>query len=122
MAAVYPAGPDPMMQTFTRWAKAPSTTRVTLIAGMDLALLENVPLFSGLTPLQLRKVAELGETQQFEPGVFLFREGSTGEVMYIVMQGKVRISKTVPGIGEEALAILEPGQYFGEMALIDDSP
>ena len=37
-------------------------------------------------------------------------------------QGKVRISKMVPGVGEEALAILEPGSYFGEMALIDDTP
>jgi len=34
----------------------------------------------------------------------------------------VRISKMVPGVGEEALAILEPGSYFGEMALIDDTP
>ena len=42
--------------------------------------------------------------------------------MFILTNGKVRISKSVPGIGEEALAILEPGQYFGEMAVIEDSP
>src|SRR5207237_727426 len=35
---------------------------------------------------------------------------------------KVRISKMVQGVGEEALAVLEPGSYFGEMALIDDTP
>jgi len=42
--------------------------------------------------------------------------------MYLIASGKVRISKMVPGVGEEALAILEPGSYFGEMALIDDTP
>jgi CRP-like cAMP-binding protein len=42
--------------------------------------------------------------------------------MYVIVEGRVRISKNVPGIGEEALAILEKGQYFGEMAIIDDSP
>ncbi len=42
--------------------------------------------------------------------------------MFIIAEGKVRISKMVPGIGEEALAILERGQYFGEMSLIEDGP
>ena len=42
--------------------------------------------------------------------------------MFIIAEGKVRISKMVPGIGEEALAILEKGQYFGEMSLIEDGP
>ena len=89
---------------------------------MDPALLEKVPLFQGLSPPQLRQVAALADAEQFEGGTFIFREGDTGEVMYGVIQGKVRISKQVPGIGEEALAILEPGQYFGEMALIEESP
>ena len=43
-------------------------------------------------------------------------------LLALIASGKVRISKMVPGVGEEALAILEPGSYFGEMALIDDTP
>jgi CRP-like cAMP-binding protein len=42
--------------------------------------------------------------------------------MYVVLDGRVRISKMIPGAGEEALAILERGDYFGEMALIDRQP
>jgi CRP-like cAMP-binding protein len=42
--------------------------------------------------------------------------------MYIVLEGQVRISKQIPGVGEEALAFLERGDYFGEMALIDQAP
>jgi len=38
------------------------------------------------------------------------------------MKGEVRISKFIPNIGEEALAVLKPGDYFGEMSLIDNFP
>ena len=42
--------------------------------------------------------------------------------MYVVLEGRVLISKFIPGAGEEALAFLERGDYFGEMALIDRAP
>jgi CRP-like cAMP-binding protein len=42
--------------------------------------------------------------------------------LYIVVDGSVRISRMTPGIGEECLSILERGEVFGEMALIDDHP
>ena len=38
---------------------------------------------------------------------------------HLVAEGEVRVSKMIPGVGEEALTILDPGSYFGEMALID---
>ena len=40
----------------------------------------------------------------------------------LIVEGAVRISRIVPGMGEEALAVLRPGDYFGEMSLIDDAP
>ncbi|MFY1824368.1 Crp/Fnr family transcriptional regulator [Myxococcus fulvus] len=89
---------------------------------MDAELLKKVALFEGLTQGQLAKVAQLGQTRDYPAGAFLFREGESGQEMFVISRGKVRISKSVPGIGEEALAILEPGQYFGEMAVIEDSP
>lgn len=89
---------------------------------MDAAFLKNVSLFQGLTTTQLAKVAGLAQSQKHPIGTFIFKEGETGAAMYIVVEGKVRISKNVPGIGEEALAILEKGAYFGEMAVIEDSP
>lgn len=88
---------------------------------MDIALLKKVKLFEGLNSAQLAKLAALGEARAVAAGESLFKEGDTGAEMFIIESGRVRISKNVPGIGEEALAILEPGQYFGEMALIDDS-
>ena len=89
---------------------------------MDPNLLEKVALFEGLNHAQLRKVAALASTQRFSVGSFVFHEGDTADSMFILVEGKVRISRQVPGMGEEALAILEKGSYFGEMALIEDSP
>jgi CRP-like cAMP-binding protein len=45
-----------------------------------------------------------------------------GDKLYLVQQGKVRISRNIPGIGEEALAVLGPGETFGEMCLFDYAP
>jgi len=89
---------------------------------MDDAVLRRCPLFESLRPEQLEKVAALAQVKEVDGGAFLFRENDPGDAMYVLLDGKVRISKMVEGIGEEALAILEPGAFFGEMALIDDAP
>jgi CRP-like cAMP-binding protein len=75
-----------------------------------------------LSPLEINLLASLSKERRLRPGENLFREGDPGDAMYVVLDGKVRISKQIPGIGEEALGILERGDYFGEMALIDRQP
>ena len=55
-------------------------------------------------------------------GEAIFAEGDKGDRFYLILDGAVRISRMVPGMGEEALAVLKNGAYFGEMALIDDFP
>ena len=51
----------------------------------------------------------------------LFHEGDQGEDMYIIQSGKVKISKRIRGI-EKTLATLEKGEFFGEMAILNDKP
>ena len=89
---------------------------------MDIAHLKKVPLFANLTADHLEQLAEIGVERPTQAGESIFKEGEVGHEFYVILGGKVRISKIVPGVGEEALAILEPGNYFGEMALIDDTP
>ena len=52
----------------------------------------------------------------------MFHEGEIGDKLYLILDGKVRISRNLPGMGEEALAVLGAGEAFGEMSLIDDTP
>src|SRR5205823_13132205 len=89
---------------------------------LDPAQLKKIPLFANLTADHLDKVANIATQKQVRANEKIFQEGEVGTEMYLIGAGKVRISKMVPGVGEEALAILESGSYFGEMALIDDTP
>ncbi len=85
-------------------------------------ILKNVSLFEDLSNEELDRIASLAKTQEHKKNEKLFSEGETGNALYMISTGKIRIAKTIPGIGEEALAILEPGAFFGEMALLDDTP
>ena len=89
---------------------------------MHPTVLRSCALFESLSAEQLGKVAEIATHREISEGQLVFREGSTGDEMYVVVSGKVRISKEIPGAGEEALTLLGPGSYFGEMAAIDDAP
>ena len=83
------------------------------------ALLRNVPLFKDLDDRELAEVAELCREEKFVSGTYVFREGEAGNRLYLITEGEVRISRDVPGSGEEALAVLKAGAVFGEMAVFD---
>ena len=89
---------------------------------MDITILKKVPLFDTLTDDELSEVLRLAKEEEHKSGNKIFSEGDSGDRLYIINAGAVRISKNIPGIGEEALCVLAPGDYFGEMALIDNAP
>lgn len=59
--------------------------------------------------------------RSFPAGQVLFREGEPGAEMYVIQSGRVRISKVFPS-GERTLAVVGPGEFFGEMAILNDKP
>src|SRR5204863_134188 len=63
----------------------------------------------------------VGREQEVAAGQHVFKEGGPGNRLFIISEGDVRISRTIPGTGEEALAVLKPGASFGEMAIFDRS-
>ena len=85
------------------------------------ALLHAAPLFKDLSDSELAEVADVCREEKFVSGEYIFREGESGNRLYLVTDGEVRISRVVPGSGEEALAVLKPGALFGEMAVFDRS-
>lgn len=86
-----------------------------------IALLRNVAIFRDLDEAELGEVAEVSREEEFASGAYIFREGEHGNRLYLIVDGEVRISRDVPGSGEEALAILKPGALFGEMAVFTRS-
>lgn len=81
-----------------------------------------IQLFSGLRTEALQLVAQVTVEEAHPHGTVIFRHGDVGEKLYVIVSGRVRICREVSGMGEEALAVLGPGDVFGEMALLDDSP
>jgi CRP-like cAMP-binding protein len=86
-----------------------------------LEQLARVELFSGLKPAALELISKVAAEETHALGTKIFQHGDAGDKLYLILEGKVRISREVPGMGEEALAVLGPGQMFGEMALLDES-
>lgn len=87
-----------------------------------LELLKKVDLFAGLKPEAITLIAKVATEETHALGTKIFQHGDAGDKLYLILEGQVRISRDVPGMGEEALAVLGPGQVFGEMALLDESP
>jgi CRP/FNR family cyclic AMP-dependent transcriptional regulator len=84
-------------------------------------LLKGVAIFHDLDDDELAQLADGCREEKFVSGEYVFREGETGNRLYLIVEGEVRISRNVPGSGEEALAILKPGAIFGEMSVFDRS-
>lgn len=94
--------------------------RVVEVKGKSVPeILAQVDLFRGLPGGHLKRFTDIGREEKHGSGQTIFEEGSEGDRFYLVIEGAVRISRMVPGLGEEALAVLRPGAYFGEMSLID---
>ncbi|MBI4677405.1 MAG: cyclic nucleotide-binding domain-containing protein [Elusimicrobia bacterium] len=83
-------------------------------------LIKSVRLLDGIPEKHLTALAEFLKSVSLDDGAALFEEGSKGDCLYFISSGQVRISKRVSGETFKDLAILGPGDCFGEMALIDD--
>lgn len=84
--------------------------------------LRTVPLFRELDDDELAQVLMVGLAKRYREGVAILTEGEVGGQLQIIRDGQVRISKLVPGVGEEALTILGPGEFFGEIEFFDGAP
>lgn len=83
--------------------------------------LAKVSFFDGLTREALALIAQVTAEETHALGTRIFQYGDVGDKLFVILEGKVRISREVSGMGEEALAVLGQGQVFGEMALLDES-
>jgi serine/threonine protein phosphatase PrpC len=80
-------------------------------------VLANMPLFSRLSERELLRVMQAVQVREFKDGDVIIREGDKGDELFIVLEGKVRVSR-----GEQTLTHLGPGEHVGEMALIRSVP
>jgi CRP-like cAMP-binding protein len=86
-----------------------------------LELLERVPLFAGLNRRELGRLSIRFYEKAYAADETIFVEGEPGKALFVVLDGRVTIWRAGHA-GPEMLASLDPGGYFGELALIDDEP
>jgi len=79
--------------------------------------LEHVPLFAGISFESMARLAAATGEQDFSAGQFIVRQGQIGTGLYIVVEGAVKVLR-----GSEELADLGPGDFFGELSVIDQQP
>jgi cAMP-dependent protein kinase regulator len=84
------------------------------------SFLAEVPLLSDLAPYERSKIADALETQKFPANTTIIREGDPGEAFYLLESGTAAVYKRETG--DKALMTYKKGDYFGELALLDDKP
>ena len=85
-------------------------------------LIERNGLFRGLPQKTIDRVAGLATRRSYDAGAIIFMRGDAGDSLCGVVTGRVRISASRAGGKEVFLNIMEPGDAFGEIALLDGSP
>lgn len=85
-------------------------------------ILKEVPAFSHLEPKEISLLASIVHRREYKRGEYIFYQGDPGLGMYIIQEGEVLIQYTDPDGNKKDLAILKDGDFFGEIALIDESP
>ena len=85
-------------------------------------LLRNIPLFSNLTDQELAQISAEASLKQFPKNKVIISEGEKSDSLYAIVAGKVKVLISDEDGKEIILAILGPGEFFGEMSLIDSQP
>ena len=87
------------------------------MADRRLEMLARVPLFAGSSRRQLRGILEWTKEYRYKPGAIIVREGARGQELFVLLDGKASVSRK-----GKRITRLVPGDFFGEMAVIDGGP
>ncbi len=103
-----------LWETLKRWKKSsPELDRLTF--------LKTVPFFNELSNWQLHKVSGVVFDRTYEAGELIFEQGQPGAALFLITEGQVSV-EIYKDHFTATLAVLEQGAFFGEMALLDESP
>jgi HEAT repeat protein len=99
----------------------PDTSR-TLGDLETMLLLRGVPLFEGLEPEDLQRIALTAVEHVYPPGEALVREGDLGDELVVIVEGSVRVVRAEPDGTERLIRRYEAGDHVGELAVLRDAP
>ena len=89
---------------------------------LSVSVLRNVPLFSGLDQAEFKRLAKIATRRRATNGEYVVRAGDQAESLIILLTGRAKVTNADVDGREVILAWLGPGEFFGEMGLIDGIP
>ena len=81
--------------------------------------LKNVELFTAMSPKNLARVAKLCSSRSYQAGDYIVRQGNAGVGLFLITEGKVKVVKSTKDEGDIEVATHGPGEFFGEMSVLD---
>lgn len=84
--------------------------------------IKKIPIFMDLSPQEAESIGQLTIVRKYRKNMIIFMEGEPGEALYFLLSGKVKISKLTADGREQILHILQAGDIFAEVVLIDRGP
>jgi HEAT repeat protein len=121
-------GQDAWLRSCTAYAigkdkEEPSMEDLKTLSGMErVLLLRCVPLLEDLSPEELQRVAAISTDQDFEDGEKICEQGETGDLMFVIVSGEVRVVVKQAGQPEKEIARRGEGDVVGEMSIISGEP
>lgn len=118
---------DPLVKAAARdaWSRLGGSVNMKTLKTLStldrVLLLREVPMFTGLSPEDLERIAEIAEEQLFLDQALLCREGEYGHALFIIASGIVDVIKKA-GNSEKVLASRSTGEFVGEMAILESAP
>ena len=91
-------------------------------SAVSTTVLKSLPVFAGFSQDQLRALGAMVMRRGAPRGSAVMREGDPADCLYVVVAGRLKVLMGEPDGKETILSILGPGEFFGEMGLIDDNP
>jgi hypothetical protein len=86
-----------------------------------ILLLREIPIFAGLSPEDLQLVANIAREEWYPQNTDIFHQGEEGNMLFVIVEGRLDVVRTVNGT-EQVLAERGPGEFVGEMAVIESAP
>jgi len=103
-----------LWETLERWKRSsPELDRIQF--------LKTVPFFDQLSNRQLKSVSDITFERTYDTDELIFEEGQPGAALFLILDGKVAV-EVFRETSTTRLAVLEKGAFFGEMALLDETP
>jgi len=89
---------------------------------MEAALFRKFALFAELDERELQEIATVAKPRRYDKNEVVFHEDESGDVFCLIREGRVKITMISPEGKEIILSVIEPGEFFGEMSLLDNEP